>query len=57
MTPDANPTQLKDWSMIRAEGYRLFEAGRFQEAEPVYRELLRLEPDGPIGQPAFEPDP
>lgn len=48
MTPDANPTQLKDWSMIRAEGYRLFEAGRFQEAEPVYRELLRLNPMDPL---------
>ncbi len=48
MTPDANPKQLKDWSMIRAEGYRLFEAGRFQEAEPVYRELLRLNPMDPL---------
>jgi len=47
MTPDANPKQLRDWSMIRAEGYRLFEAGRFQEAEPVYRELLRLNPMDP----------
>ena len=34
--------------MIRAEGYRLFEAGRFQEAEPVYRELLRLNPMDPL---------
>lgn len=48
MTPDANPKQLRDWSMIRAEGYRLFEAGRFQEAEPVYRELLRLNPMDPL---------
>ncbi len=47
MSPDANPQQLRDWSMIRAEGYRLFEAGRFQEAEPVYRELLRLNPMDP----------
>ncbi len=48
MTPDVSPTQLRDWSMIRAEGYRLFEAGRFQEAEPVYRELLRLNPMDPL---------
>lgn len=48
MTPDASPKQLRDWSMIRAEGYRLFEAGRFQEAEPIYRELLRLNPMDPL---------
>ena len=48
MTPDVSPKQLRDWSMIRAEGYRLFEAGRFQEAEPVYRELLRLNPMDPL---------
>ncbi len=48
MTPDASSTQLRDWSMIRAEGYRLFEAGRFREAEPVYRELLRLNPMDPL---------
>ena len=48
MTPDASPKALRDWSMIRAEGYRLFEAGRFQEAEPVYRELLRLNPMDPL---------
>ncbi len=48
MTPDVSPQQLRDWSMIRAEGYRLFEAGRFREAEPVYRELLRLNPMDPL---------
>ncbi len=48
MTPDATPQQLIDWSMIRAEGYRLFEAGRFQEAEPVYRQLLLLNPMDPL---------
>ena len=48
MTPDVSPKQLRDWSMIRAEGYRLFEAGRFREAEPVYRELLRLNPMDPL---------
>ncbi|MBI4002494.1 MAG: tetratricopeptide repeat protein [Nitrospira defluvii] len=48
MTPDATPQQLKDWSMIRADGYRLFEAGRFQEAEPIYRQLLLLNPMDPL---------
>ncbi len=48
MTPDVSSKQLRDWSMIRAEGYRLFEAGRFREAEPVYRELLRLNPMDPL---------
>lgn len=48
MTPDVSPKQLRDWSMIRAEGYRLFEAGRVREAEPVYRELLRLNPMDPL---------
>ena len=48
MTPDVSPKQLRDWSMIRAEGYRLFAAGRFREAEPVYRALLRLNPMDPL---------
>lgn len=48
MTPDVSPKQLRDWSMIRAEGYRLFEEGRFREAEPIYRELLRLNPMDPL---------
>ncbi|MBA2486147.1 MAG: tetratricopeptide repeat protein [Nitrospira sp.] len=48
MTPDATPKQLRDWSMIRADGYRLFEAGRFQEAEPIYRTLLLLNPKDPL---------
>ena len=48
MSPDATPQQLRDWSMIRAEGYRLFEAGRFQEAEPIYRQLLLLNPMDPL---------
>ncbi len=48
MTPDATPKQLRDWSMIRADGYRLFEEGRFQEAEPIYRTLLLLNPMDPL---------
>jgi hypothetical protein len=50
MTPDASPRQLKDWSMIRHDGYALFEAGRYQEAEPIYRQLLLLNPMDPLAK-------
>ncbi|MBH0201016.1 MAG: tetratricopeptide repeat protein [Nitrospira sp.] len=48
LTPAATATQLKEWAAIRSEAWRLFEAGRFQEAEPVYRRLLALNPDDPV---------
>jgi tetratricopeptide (TPR) repeat protein len=48
LTPAATATQLKEWAAIRSDAWRLFEAGRFQEAEPVYRKLLALNPDDPI---------
>ena len=50
MTPDATPQQLRDWSMIRHDGYTLFEAGRYQEAEPIYRQLLLLNPMDPLAK-------
>ena len=50
MSPDANPKQLKDWSMIRHDAYALFEAGRYQEAEPMYRQLLLLNPMDPLAK-------
>nr|AOR51257.1 hypothetical protein [uncultured bacterium pBE3-1] len=50
MSPDASPKQLKDWSMIRHDGYALFEAGRYQEAEPIYRQLLFLNPMDPLAK-------
>ncbi len=50
MTPDATPQQLRDWSMIRHDGYALFEAGRYQEAEPIYRQLLLLNPMDPLAK-------
>ncbi len=44
LTPAATATQLKEWAAIRSEAWKLFEAGRFQEAEPIYRRLLALNP-------------
>ncbi|HEX6726941.1 MAG TPA: tetratricopeptide repeat protein [Nitrospira sp.] len=48
LTPTATATQLKEWAAIRSEAWKLFEAGRFQEAEPIYRKLLALNPSDPI---------
>jgi tetratricopeptide (TPR) repeat protein len=48
LTPAATATQLKEWAAIRSDAWTLFEAGRFQEAEPVYRRLLQLNPDDPV---------
>jgi len=42
-----SPTQLKEWAFIRADAWRLFVAGRYQEAEPIYRKLLDLNPKDP----------
>jgi tetratricopeptide (TPR) repeat protein len=47
LTPDVAAPQLKEWALLRAEGWRLFEAGRYQEAEPIYRSLLALNPKDP----------
>lgn len=41
------PAQLKEWALIRADAWRLFVAGRYQEAEPIYRKLLELNPKDP----------
>jgi tetratricopeptide (TPR) repeat protein len=48
LTPDTTATQLKEWAVIRSDAWKLFEAGRFWEAEPVYRKLLTLNPNDPI---------
>ena len=42
-----SPAQLKEWAFIRADAWRLFVAGRYQEAEPIYRKLLDLNPKDP----------
>jgi tetratricopeptide (TPR) repeat protein len=43
-TPDATESQLREWAAFRADAWRLFAAGRYQEAEPIYRKLLALNP-------------
>ena len=40
--------QRKEWAAIRAEAWRLFSTGHYQEAEPIYRRLLVLNPNDPL---------
>ena len=44
MTPGATAAQLKEWAFMRADAWKLFVAGRYQEVEPVYRKMLALNP-------------
>lgn len=48
VTPAANATQLREWAAIRSDAWNLFQAGRFQDAEPLYRKLLTLNPSDPV---------
>ncbi len=45
--PDVEPAQRKEWGLIRGEAWKLFSAGRYKEAEPLYRRLLALNPKDP----------
>lgn len=45
LSPGGTAAERKAWSAIRAEAWRLFDEGRYAEAEPVYRKLLALKPD------------
>jgi len=42
-----SPEQRKEWALIRADAWRLFAAGKFAEAEPVYRKIVALNPRDP----------
>ncbi|MCP9446104.1 MAG: tetratricopeptide repeat protein [Nitrospira sp.] len=44
LTPGATAEQLKEWAAIRADAWKLFVAGRYREAEPIYRKMLTLNP-------------
>lgn len=44
LTPGATAEQLKEWAEIRADAWKLFVAGRYREAEPIYRKMLGLNP-------------
>ena len=46
-TPDVTEAQLKEWASIRGDAWRLFATGRYEEAEPVYRRVLALNPRDP----------
>lgn len=48
LTPDATADQLKEWASLRSDAWKLFEAGRYNEVEPVYRKLLDLNPNDPV---------
>ena len=43
-SPDGTAAQRKEWASIRADAWRLFEAGRYEEAEPLLRRVLELKP-------------
>jgi len=43
-TPEGTAAERKEWASIRADAWNLFDAGRFQEAEPLYRRILALNP-------------
>ncbi len=46
-SPDVTDAQLKEWALLRGEAWRVFAAGRYAEAEPMYRRLLELNPRDP----------
>ena len=50
---DITPEQLKQWALMRADAWRMFSAGRFREAEPMYRKLLELNPRDPSATHQF----
>ena len=43
-SPEGTAAERKEWAAIRAEAWQLFEAGLYQEAEPVLRKILELKP-------------
>lgn len=47
LTPDVTAGQLKEWSFIRGEAWNLFSTEHFEEAEPLYRKMLELNPKDP----------
>jgi tetratricopeptide (TPR) repeat protein len=45
LTKEMTGAQRKEWASIRAEAWRLFSMGRYQEAEPIYQRMLTLNPN------------
>lgn len=48
LTPGSTAAQLREWAEIRADAWKLFVAGRYREAEPIYRKMLVLNPKDPL---------
>lgn len=48
LSRDMTAAQRKEWAAIRAEAWRLFSTGHYQEAEPIYQRLLSLNPNDPL---------
>jgi tetratricopeptide (TPR) repeat protein len=44
-TKDMTGAQRKEWASIRAEAWRLYSTGHYQEAEPIYQRMLALNPN------------
>jgi len=42
--PEVSADNLKEWGLIRAEAWNHFSVGEYEEAEPIYRRLLELNP-------------
>jgi tetratricopeptide (TPR) repeat protein len=47
LTPEGTADQFKEWAAIRAHAWRLFAAGHYEQAEPIYRRVLALNPRDP----------
>lgn len=43
-SPDGTASDYKEWGLIRNQAWKLYATGRFQEAEPVLRQVLALRP-------------
>ena len=41
---DGSAAERKEWASLRADAWRLFQAGRYEEVEPVFRKILALNP-------------
>ncbi len=44
-SPEGSAEDRKRWGLIRHQGWEHFAKGRYQEAEPILRELLTLKPN------------
>ncbi|GJL54410.1 MAG: hypothetical protein NPIRA02_15420 [Nitrospirales bacterium] len=43
-SPEGTAADRKEWASIRAEAWRLYSAGQYQEAEPILQRVLVLKP-------------